>query len=112
MTNPMMHQVVITEAGGPEKLAIEQTTVPEPKADEVLVQVHAFGLNRPDILQRQGLYPMPKGVTPVPGLEVAGEVVAVGADYFRVFDNVFNFLDAAFNEALLFPGLGVVGALA
>ena len=90
MTNPMMHQVVITEAGGPEKLAIEQTTVPEPKADEVLVQVHAFGLNRPDILQRQGLYPMPKGVTPVPGLEVAGEVVAVGAEVqnFKVGDQV------------------------
>ncbi|PWB14026.1 NAD(P)H-quinone oxidoreductase [Acinetobacter sp. AM] len=90
MTNPMMHQVVITEVGGPEKLAIEQTVVPEPKADEVLVQVHAFGLNRPDILQRQGLYPMPKGVTPVPGLEVAGEVVAVGSDVqkFKVGDQV------------------------
>ncbi|TCB37024.1 NAD(P)H-quinone oxidoreductase [Acinetobacter sp. ANC 4910] len=90
MTNPMMHQVVITEVGGPEKLAIEQTDVPEPKADEVLVQVHAFGLNRPDILQRQGLYPMPKGVTPVPGLEVAGEVVAVGSAVlkFKVGDQV------------------------
>ncbi len=46
--------------------------------------------NRPDILQRQGLYPMPKGVTPVPGLEVAGEVVAVGADVtlFQVGDKV------------------------
>lgn len=90
MTNPMMHQVVITEVGGPEKLAIEQTAVPEPKADEVLVQVHAFGLNRPDILQRQGLYPMPKGVTPVPGLEVAGEIVAVGSDVqkFKVGDQV------------------------
>lgn len=90
MTNPMMHQVVITEVGGPEKLAIEQTDVPEPKADEVLVQVHAFGLNRPDILQRQGLYPMPKGVTPVPGLEVAGEVVAVGSavQKFKVGDQV------------------------
>ncbi|WP_336929274.1 NAD(P)H-quinone oxidoreductase [Acinetobacter tandoii] len=90
MTNPIMHQIVITEVGGPEKLAIEQTAVPEPKADEVLVQVHAFGLNRPDILQRQGLYPMPKGVTPVPGLEVAGEVVAVGSDVqkFKVGDQV------------------------
>ncbi len=47
-------------------------------------------MNRPDILQRQGLYPMPKGVTPVPGLEVAGEVVAVGADVsqFKVGDAV------------------------
>ena len=54
-----MRQIIITEAGGPEKLAIEQTEIPTPQADEVLVKVHAFGLNRPDILQRQGLYPMP-----------------------------------------------------
>jgi putative PIG3 family NAD(P)H quinone oxidoreductase len=55
-----------------------------------LVKVHAFGINRPDILQRQGLYPMPPGVTQVPGLEVAGEVVAVGAKVtqFKVGDNV------------------------
>nr|WP_279169389.1 NAD(P)H-quinone oxidoreductase [Providencia huaxiensis] len=85
-----MQQVIITEPGGVEKLAYESVAVPEPKADEVLVKVHAFGINRPDILQRQGLYPMPKGVTPVPGLEVAGEVVAVGADVtvFKVGDKV------------------------
>src|SRR5699024_6986743 len=60
------------------------------KADEVLVKVHAFGINRPDILQRQGLYPMPKGVTPVPGLEVAGIVESVGSDVtkFKVGDKV------------------------
>lgn len=86
----MMKQVVITEAGGPEKLQIEQTQIPVAQADEVLVKVRAFGLNRPDILQRQGLYPMPKGVTPVPGLEVAGEVVAVGSavSRFQVGDQV------------------------
>lgn len=85
-----MQQVIITEAGGPEKLAIETTFIPSVQANEVLVKVHAFGLNRPDILQRQGLYPMPKGVTPVPGLEVAGEVVAVGAEVtqFNVGDKV------------------------
>lgn len=85
-----MQQVIITEAGGPEKLAIETTQIPTPAANEVLVKVHAFGLNRPDILQRQGLYPMPKGVTPVPGLEVAGELVAVGAEVnqFKVGDSV------------------------
>lgn len=89
MSNQMRH-VIITEAGGPEKLAIETTSVPTVQANEVLVKVHAFGLNRPDILQRQGLYPMPKGVTPVPGLEVAGEVVAVGEDVtqFQLGDKV------------------------
>ena len=90
MTQNTMQQIIITEPGGPEKLAFEMVAIPEPQANEVLVKVHAFGLNRPDILQRQGLYPMPKGVTPVPGLEVAGEVVAVGADVsqFKVGDAV------------------------
>lgn len=90
MTQNTMQQIIITEPGGPEKLAYEMVAIPEPQANEVLVKVHAFGLNRPDILQRQGLYPMPKGVTPVPGLEVAGEVVAVGADVnqFKVGDAV------------------------
>ena len=63
MSQQTMQQVIITEPGGVDKLAYETVTVPEPKADEVLVKVHAFGINRPDILQRQGLYPMPKGVT-------------------------------------------------
>jgi len=65
-------------------------TIPKAKADEVLVKVHAFGINRPDILQRQGLYPMPPGVTQVPGLEVAGEVVAIGAEVtqFKLGDKV------------------------
>ena len=74
-----MQQVIITEPGDIDQLAYESVAIPEPKADEVLVKVHAFGINRPDILQRQGLYPMPKGVTPVPGLEAAYEdVAAVG----------------------------------
>ena len=90
MSQQTMQQVIITEPGGVDKLAYETVTVPEPKADEVLVKVHAFGINRPDILQRQGLYPMPKGVTPVPGLEVAGIVEAVGSDVtkFKVGDQV------------------------
>lgn len=90
MSQATMQQVIITEPGGVDKLVYETVAVPEAKADEVLVKVHAFGINRPDILQRQGLYPMPKGVTPVPGLEVAGEVVAIGADVtqFKVGDKV------------------------
>lgn len=89
MSQEMQH-VIITEAGGPEKLAYETVTIPTAQADEVLVKVHAFGINRPDILQRQGLYPMPKGVTPVLGLEVAGEIVAVGTNVtqFKVGDKV------------------------
>ncbi len=90
MSQVQMQQVIITEVGGPEKLAYESVAIPTAQADEVLVKVHAFGINRPDILQRQGLYPMPKGVTPVPGLEVAGIVEAVGADVtkFKVGDQV------------------------
>jgi NADPH:quinone reductase-like Zn-dependent oxidoreductase len=90
MSQATMQQVIITEPGGPEKLAYESVAIPTPAANDVLVKVHAFGLNRPDILQRQGLYPMPKGVTPVPGLEVAGEVVAVGEEVskFKVGDKV------------------------
>lgn len=90
MSQKTMQHVIITEPGGVDKLAYETVVIPEPKADEVLVKVHGFGINRPDILQRQGLYPMPKGVTPVPGLEVAGEVVAVGSDVnqFKVGDKV------------------------
>ncbi|WP_062034103.1 NAD(P)H-quinone oxidoreductase [Acinetobacter sp. BMW17] len=90
MSQTTMQQVIITEPGGVDKLAYETVTIPEAKADEVLVKAHAFGINRPDILQRQGLYPMPPGVTQVPGLEVAGEVVAVGAEVtqFKVGDKV------------------------
>lgn len=90
MSQKIMQQVIITESGGPEKLAYEAVAIPIAQVDEVLIKVYAFGINRPDILQRQGLYPMPKGVTPVPGLEVAGIVEAVGSDVtkFKVGDKV------------------------
>lgn len=90
MSQEIMQQVIITESGGPEKLAYEAVAILIAQVDEVLIKVHAFGINRPDILQRQGLYPMPKGVTPVPGLEVAGIVEAVGSDVtkFKVGDKV------------------------
>jgi NADPH:quinone reductase len=90
MSQANMQQIIITEPGGVEKLIYETVNIPTVKADEVLVKVYAFGINRPDILQRQGLYPMPKGVTPVPGLEVSGVVAAVGEQVtqFKVGDKV------------------------
>lgn len=67
-------------AGGPEVLKPARGTLPVPKPDEVLVRVLAAGVNRPDVLQRQGSYPPPPGASPVLGLEIAGEVVALGAE--------------------------------
>ena len=64
--------------GGPEVLRAEQVPVPQPGPGQVLIKVAHAGVNRPDVLQRQGGYPPPKGASPIPGLEVAGEVVALG----------------------------------
>jgi NADPH2:quinone reductase len=61
----------------------EQRPVPQPGEGEVLVKVAAAGVNRPDVMQRQGLYPPPKGATDIPGLEIAGEVVALGSGVTR-----------------------------
>jgi putative PIG3 family NAD(P)H quinone oxidoreductase len=69
--------------GGPEVLIPVQRPVPQPGPNEVLIQVAAAGVNRPDVLQRMGLYPMPPGAPTIPGLEVAGTIVAVGADVQR-----------------------------
>lgn len=64
--------------GGPEALVPVRIAVPHPGAGEVLIRVAAAGVNRPDVLQRMGHYPPPPGASPIPGLEIAGEVVAVG----------------------------------
>lgn len=75
-----MKAVLITKPGGPEVLEIREVPTPQPSPHEVLVRVRAAGLNRADILQRQGYYPAPPGVPPdIPGLEFAGEVAALGA---------------------------------
>ena len=74
----LMTAIAITEPGGPEKLAPTRRPVPQPAAGEVLIQVAAAGVNRPDCLQRQGSYPPPPGASDLPGLEVAGAVVALG----------------------------------
>jgi putative PIG3 family NAD(P)H quinone oxidoreductase len=64
--------------GGPDVLRAEQVAVPLPGPGEVLIKVAYAGVNRPDVAQRHGLYPPPPGASPIPGLEVAGEVVALG----------------------------------
>jgi len=64
--------------GGPEVLRPQTVPVPQPGEDQVLIRVAYAGVNRPDVAQRQGIYPPPPGASPLPGLEVAGEVVAVG----------------------------------
>lgn len=73
-----MKTIVIREAGGPDVLTLAEVAMPEPGPGEVLIKVAAAGVNRPDVLQRMGLYPPPKGASNVPGLEVAGEVARVG----------------------------------
>ncbi|WP_341936630.1 NAD(P)H-quinone oxidoreductase [Marinimicrobium sp. C2-29] len=78
-----MEAVDYHQAGGPTPLFMVTCPRPEPGADEVLIRVAAAGVNRPDVLQRKGLYPPPEGASPRLGLEVAGEVVAVGAQVQR-----------------------------
>jgi NADPH:quinone reductase len=74
-----MRAIEISEFGGPEVLRLTERPVPQCGAGEVLVKVAAAGVNRPDATQRRGLYPPPPGTTDIPGLDVAGQVVAVGA---------------------------------
>ncbi|MCP5159835.1 MAG: NAD(P)H-quinone oxidoreductase [Gammaproteobacteria bacterium] len=75
-----MTVIEITEPGGPERLAPASRPTPRPTAGEVLIQVAVAGVNRPDCLQRQGSYPPPPGASDIPGLEVAGTIVALGED--------------------------------
>ncbi|MBM3505091.1 MAG: NAD(P)H-quinone oxidoreductase [Alphaproteobacteria bacterium] len=84
-----MTAVEITKPGGPEVLIAARRPVPTIKDGEILVRVLAAGVNRPDAMQRAGSYPPPAGVTDIPGLDVAGEVVAVrGAGPWQVGDRV------------------------
>jgi NADPH2:quinone reductase len=75
-----MRAVEISRPGGPEVLRLVERTVPQPGAREVLVEVAAAGVNRPDVFQREGKYAPPAGAPDLPGLEIAGRVVACGAD--------------------------------
>lgn len=82
--------IAIKEYGGPDVLKPETRPVPEPRLGEILVKVHAAGVNRPDVSQRLGKYPPPPGASDLPGLEIAGEVAAVGegASRWKVGDRV------------------------
>jgi NADPH2:quinone reductase len=71
-----MRAIEISAPGGPEVLRPCERPQPEPRPGELLIAVQASGVNRPDVLQRKGLYPMPPGVSDLPGLEIAGTVVA------------------------------------
>lgn len=75
-----MRAVIAVEAGGPEVLRVVERPDPTPRPGEVLLEVAAAGLNRADLLQRQGFYPPPKGASDVLGLECSGTIAAVGAD--------------------------------
>jgi NADPH2:quinone reductase len=85
-----MRAVEISASGGPEVLKLTRRPTPRPSPGEVLIEVHAAGINRPDILQRQGVYPPPRDASDLPGLEVAGRIteVAEGVTGWRVGDFV------------------------
>jgi len=87
-----MTVIGISKPGGPEVLVPETRAVPAPGPDEILIRVAAAGVNRPDVAQRSGSYPPPPGASDLPGLEVAGEVVAVGisARKHRLGDKVMS----------------------
>ena len=88
-----MRAIAITQPGGPEVLQLQTLPEPQAGAGECLIAVEAYGINRPDVLQRKGAYPPPAGASPLPGLEVAGRVVsgdgaALAAAGLRVGDAV------------------------
>jgi putative PIG3 family NAD(P)H quinone oxidoreductase len=70
--------IVITEPGGPDVLQVQSVPDPEPAAGEVVIEIAAAGVNRADVVQRQGFYPPPPGAPPYPGLECSGRIAAVG----------------------------------
>jgi NADPH2:quinone reductase len=87
-----MTAIVIRSPGGPDMLVPQERPVPSLGEHEVLVKVAAAGVNRPDVMQRKGLYPPPPGATDIPGLEIAGEVVALGpkVERWKIGDKVMG----------------------
>ena len=106
-----MKVIVLPRYGGPGVLTVAEAQKPEPGPDQILVRVRAIGVNRADGLQRQGLYPMPSGISDVPGLELAGVVEALGpgVDDHKVGDRVFGLVaEGAYAEyAVVDHGLAV-----
>ena len=86
-----MTAIAIKAPGGPDMLIAEERAVPQPGPGEILLKVAAAGVNRPDVMQRQGNYPPPPGAPDIPGLEIAGEVVALGPNVkrWKLGDRVF-----------------------
>jgi NADPH2:quinone reductase len=78
-----MTAIGIRTPGGPDVLVPEQRPLPIPAKDEILIKVAAAGVNRPDVMQRRGLYPPPPGASDIPGLEIAGTVAALGPEAGR-----------------------------
>src|SRR5215470_17583269 len=85
-----MPAIEIAAPGGPEQLKLTTRALPRPGEGEVLLKVAAAGVNRPDVMQRLGQYPPPPGASDIPGLEIAGEIVALGPEVesWRVGDRV------------------------
>lgn len=85
-----MRHVDFTTPGGPEVMRLVEGPLPRPRPGEVLVRVEAAGVNRPDVAQRQGVYPPPKDASPILGLEIAGEIVGlgVGVTDFQLGDRI------------------------
>jgi len=85
-----MRAIEIKTPGGPEALTITTRTTPTPEQHQVLIKVAAAGVNRPDVMQRKGLYPPPPGASDVPGLEISGTIVALGeqVDHLNIGDQV------------------------
>jgi len=107
-----MRAVEITQPGGPEVLKPAERPVPVPRENEILVKVAAAGVNRPDVLQRTGNYPVPPGASDLPGLEIAGEVVETGKQFKRG-DKVCALVPGGGYEAQVLPvpkGLTLVQA--
>ena len=101
-----MQQINMKTTGTPDVLFIEETEITQPQAGEILVKVAYAGVNRPDIMQRQGLYPMPKGVTPIMGLELSGTIAAIGEGVtaFKPGDKVCALTDGgAYAEYCIVP---------
>ncbi|KAJ1664046.1 hypothetical protein IW140_004345 [Coemansia sp. RSA 1813] len=91
---PSMKAVLVKQPGGVDQLYIGETERPAPKASELLVEIHYFALNRMDVIQREGRYPVPPQASPILGVEMAGVVVETGAEAkkFKVGDRVFGLM--------------------